>query len=258
MTRTGTKNTAQLQRRRGAPGCRETGAGDALRTGKIDASYAWPLLEPLDAARTALIVIDMQSDFCAPGGWVDQLGEDVSSTRAAIAPVARLLAAARTAGLTVVHTREGHRPDLSDLNPNKRWRTRHHGLGIGDTGACGRILVRGEPGHDIVPECAPLPGELVIDKPGKGSFFATGLESALRARGVTAVIVCGVTSDCCVQATFRDAGELGFDALFVTDATAAVEAHHHSGTAAILAALGGRWGATARLVAVLAGLEKLH
>jgi len=125
---------------------------------KIEASYPWPLCNTLSAPRTALIIIDMQRDFCAPGGWVDQLGEDIANLRAAVAPVARLMDAARKAGLWIVRTREGHRPDLVDLNPNMQWRTRQHGLGIGDQGAQGRLLVRGQTGHDIVPERAPLDG----------------------------------------------------------------------------------------------------
>jgi nicotinamidase-related amidase len=199
----------------------------------------------------------MQRDFCAPGGWVDQLGEDIANLRAAVAPVARLMDAARKAGLWIVHTREGHRPDLVDLNPNKQWRTRQHGLGIGDQGAQGRILVRGQTGHDIVPECAPLDGEIIVDKPGKGGFFATGLERRLRARGIENLIVCGVTSDCCVQSTFRDAGELGFDPLLVVTATSAVDPDHHAGMMSILSAFGGRWGATADLDAAITGLKAL-
>ncbi len=223
---------------------------------QIEATYPWPCSGPAEAAATALIAIDMQMDFCAPGGWVDQLGEDVSRTRAAIAPVARLLAAARGAGVTIIHTREGHRPDLADLNANKQWRTRAHGLGIGDRGSNGRILVRGESGHDLVPECAPREGEIVLDKPGKGAFHATGLDRMLRAMGVENLIVCGVTSDCCVQSTFRDAGELGYDPLLVSDATTAVEPAHHEAMLAILTAHGGRWGALAPVEAVVSALER--
>lgn len=225
--------------------------------GRIAATYDWPFAEDLRAANTALIVIDMQVDFCAAGGWIDQLGESVANTAAVIAPAARLLAGARRAGLTIIHTREGHRPDLSDLPAHKQWRTRAHGLGIGDTGANGRILVRGERGHGLVPECAALPGEIVIDKPGKGAFMATNLDRVLRERGIAHLIIAGVTSDCCVQSTLRDAADRGYDALLVRDATAAVERHHHDGMLAVLAAHGGRWGAVAELAPVLHALDRL-
>jgi len=199
----------------------------------------------------------MQVDFCAPGGWVDQLGESIANTRRPIGVIAGLLAAARRAGWTVIHTREGHRRDLSDLNPNKRWRTRGHGLGIGDLGRCGRVLTRGEPGHAIVPELAPHPGEIVVDKPGKGSFHATDLDRILRTRGIRNLVISGVTSDCCVQATMRDAADLGYECLLVSDATAAVETGNHDGSLAILSAHGGRWGAVAAADAVVAAIDPL-
>ena len=205
----------------------------------------WPRTEPAHNARIALLIIDMQIDFCAPGGWVDQLGEDVSNTRSVIEPIRAILNVARAAGLTVFHTREGHKPDLSDLPANKQWRTRAHGLGIGDRGAAGRILVRGEPGWQIVPELAPIAGELVIDKPGKSSFHATDLEDQLRSRGLTHLVITGVTSDCCVQSTMRDAFECGFECLLLEDCTAAVEARNHEAMLDILKAFGGRWGSVA-------------
>jgi nicotinamidase-related amidase len=217
----------------------------------------WPATPPAHAA-TALVVIDMQNDFCAPGGWVDQLGEDVSNTRSVIAPIGRVLAAAREAGLLVIHTREGHRSDLSDLHPNKQWRTRAHGLGIGDKGANGRILVRGEPGWEIVPELAPLLDEPVIDKPGKSSFHATDLEGLLRARGITHLVLTGVTSDCCVQSTMRDAMDRGFSCSLLADCTAAVETANHLATLAILQSLGGKLGRVANSVAFLSELADRH
>jgi biuret amidohydrolase len=210
-------------------------------------SEFWPSSAPADPAKAALVVIDMQVDFCAPGGWVDQLGEDVSNTRSVIPAVNEALAIARKAGLAVFHTREGHQPDLSDLHANKQWRTRVHGLGIGDTGACGRILVRGEPGWEIVPELTPLPGEEVIDKPGKSSFHATDFDARLKARGITHLIVIGVTSDCCVQSTFRDGFERGYQCVVLEDCTAAVEADNHAATMEILKAYGGRWGTVSNL-----------
>lgn len=193
-------------------------------------------------SRTALVVVDMQRDFCARGGWVDQLGEDVANTAGIVPAVAAALARARALGLPVIHTREGHRPDLSDLHPNKRWRTRAHGLGIGDLGREGRILVRGEPGWEIVPELAPAPGEAVVDKPGKSAFHATGLDADLRAAGIAALLVCGVTTDCCVQATVRDAADLGYRATLLADCCAAVERENHDATLAILRRAGGRIG----------------
>lgn len=223
----------------------------------IPATYPWPFDGNFGRLNTALLVIDMQVDFCAPGGWIDQLGESIDNTRRPIVVIAGLLAAARRAGLTVVHTREGHRADLSDLNPNKRWRTRGHGLGIGDLGRFGRVLTRGEPGHAIVPELAPRPGEVVIDKPGKGGFHATDLDRVLRARGIRNLIVAGVTTDCCVQSTMRDAADLGYECLLISDATGAVETGNHEGTLAILTTHGGRWGAVAPANDVVAAIDRV-
>ncbi|WP_235981721.1 cysteine hydrolase family protein [Methylobrevis albus] len=217
----------------------------------------WPGAAPKSRGAVALVVIDMQVDFCAPGGWIDQLGEDVSATRAVIPAIARVLGAAREAGIHVVHTREGHQPDLSDLPANKQWRTRVHGLGIGDAGRDGRILVRGEPGFEIVPELAPVAGELVIDKPGKSGFHATTLEDDLHRLGVTHLVITGVTSDCCVQSTFRDAFERGFAAAVLEDCTAAVELPNHAATIEILKADGGRWGRVSDTRGFLAALEAL-
>ena len=157
--------------------------------------YPWPYDGNLRADNTAMMIIDMQTDFCGIGGYVDGMGYDLSLTRAPIEPIKALLAAMRRAGFHIIHTREGHRPDLSDLAENKRWRSRRIGAGIGDLGPCGRILVRGEPGWEIISDLAPLSGEPIIDKPGKGSFCATDLELMLRLRGIANLVLTGITTD---------------------------------------------------------------
>jgi nicotinamidase-related amidase len=218
-------------------------------------TLSWPVSGTLDLDRTALVVIDMQTDFCGPGGWIDRLGQSYDNTRKPIGAISSLLDAARASGMTIIHTREGHRPDLSDLNPVKRWRSRVHGVGIGDESNQGRALTRGDPGHDIIPELYPLPGEIIIDKPGKSSFHATEFDQVLRARGIEALIVCGVTSDCCVQSTIRDGADLGYDCVLVVDGTAAVESVNHQGMLDLLAAYGGRWNAAMASPEIVAMIE---
>jgi nicotinamidase-related amidase len=187
----------------------------------------------------ALLVIDMQRDFLEPGGFGAALGNDVSLLRRAIDPNRRLLAAWRGAGLPVLHTREGHRPDLADLPRAKHARPPGGGLRIGDRGPMGRILVHGEPGHALIPELTPLPDEIVIDKPGKGAFYATDLQARLESLGVTQLVVTGVTTEVCVQSTVREANDRGYDCLVPADCTASYVPDFHAAALKMISAQGG-------------------
>ncbi|HXP04479.1 MAG TPA: cysteine hydrolase [Stellaceae bacterium] len=207
----------------------------------------------LEPGRCALLIIDMQRDFLEPGGFGAALGNDVAMLRRAIEPTRRVLVAARQHRMLVIHTREGHRPDLADLPPAKRERGRF-ATRIGDAGPMGRILVRGEPGHDIIPELAPIAGEPVVDKPGKGAFYATDLEAMLRNRVIAQLIVCGVTTEVCVNTTVREANDRGFDCLVLEDCVASYFAAFQQAGIEMIKAQGGIFGWVAPSAAVLTAL----
>jgi nicotinamidase-related amidase len=194
-----------------------------------------------DPKTTALLIIDMQRDFVMPGGFGEALGNDVTPLQATIAPTKRVLEAARKKGMLVIHTREGHRPDLTDCPPTKLVRGRGK-TRIGDPGPMGRILVRGEIGHDIVPELYPAPGEPVIDKPGKGAFYATDLELILRDQGIKTLIVCGVTTEVCVNTSVREANDRGYECVVLSDCVGSYFPEFQKAALAMIKAQGGIFG----------------
>ena len=217
---------------------------------------AEPYAFKFDPKSAALVIIDMQRDFVDAGGFGEALGNDVSLLRKAIAPTKRVLEAARRAGLLVIHTREGHRPDLADLWPAKKARGRFKTT-IGDKGPMGRILVRGEYGHDIIDDLKPKPGEPVIDKPGKGAFYATDLGEILARRGIKQLIVCGVTTEVCVNTTVREANDRGYDCLVLEDCVASYFPEFQEYALKMIKAQGGIFGWVARSERLLPLLEKL-
>jgi len=207
----------------------------------------------LKPGKAALLIIDMQRDFVEPGGFGEMLGNDVSQLRPSIEPLKALLAAARRAGLFVMHTREGHKPDLSDLHEAKRLRGKGAKT-IGDEGPMGRILVIGEPGHDIIDELYPIAGEPVIDKPGKGAFYNTELTDLIASHGIEQLIVCGVTTEVCVHTTVREANDRGIDCLVLSDCTGSYFPEFHEVALRMIAAQGGIFGWVGDSQGVIAAL----
>lgn len=220
--------------------------------------YGWPCTGPIAPERVALMVIDMQVDFCGVGGYIDSQGIDIGPARETIPRIRALLDCVRDIpGMRVIHTREGHRPELVDLPRNKRLRSEAVSPGIGSPGPCGRLLVRGEPGWEIVPELEPAPGEIVVDKPGKGSFFATDLDHVLRTCGVDHLILTGLTTDVCVHTTLREANDRGLECLLLSDCTMATERRHYEASLTMTVMQGGLFGAVSDSATAISAFKRL-
>jgi nicotinamidase-related amidase len=208
----------------------------------VEGLYPWPFDGQLYKENTALLIIDMQVDFCGENGWYDQLGIDRQPFLAIVPPLKSLLKLMRYAGFPIFFTRESHRPDLTDLNPTKAWRSQQRGIGIGELGLQGKILVRGEPGCEMIPDLAPKPGEAIIDKPGASAFYATDLEQLLRRRNIRNLILTGITTDGAVQSTLRDANDRGYECLLLSDCCASDVPAHHAAQIHVLSLSDGLYG----------------
>ncbi len=220
--------------------------------------YPFPYEGSLSPNNTAILVIDMQVDFCGLGGYIDQKGFDISLTRAPIEPIRLVLAEARSQGFPIFYTREGHCPDLSDLSKVKHWRSHRAGAEIGSKGPLGRILVRGEVGWQIIPELTPQPGEPVIDKPGNGAFYATDLDLQLKAKGISNLVLCGVTTAVCVHSTLREASDRGYDILLLEDCCAESDPHLHLAAVEMVKMEGGIFGTVTHSQALIEAMQQTH